>query len=70
MAERGHGHVLLVASLAAYQPTPLLSAYGAAKAYVLSLGEALNVELAPKVRVTVLSPGLRTPGLTRRPGTR
>ena len=58
MAARGGGRILLVASLAAYQPTPLLGAYGAAKAYVLSFGESLNVELAPEVGVTVLSPGL------------
>ncbi len=58
MAERGGGQILLVASMAAHQPTPLLGAYGAAKAYVLSFGESLNVELAPKVGVTVLSPGL------------
>ncbi len=58
MAARGGGRILLVASIAAYQPTPALAAYGAAKAYVLSLGESLNVELAPKVAVTVLAPGL------------
>lgn len=58
MAARGRGHILLVASLASYQPSPFLASYAAAKAYVLSLGEALNVELAPKVGVTVLSPGL------------
>jgi uncharacterized protein len=58
MAARGRGRILLVASMAAYLPTPRLAAYGAAKAYVLSLGEALNVELAPNVGVTVLSPGL------------
>ncbi len=62
MAERGGGHILLVASLAAYQPDPLRAAYGASKAYVLSLGEALHVELAPKVGVTVLSPGLMDTG--------
>ncbi|MBB6125300.1 SDR family NAD(P)-dependent oxidoreductase [Sphingobium subterraneum] len=58
MREQGSGHILLVGSLASYQPAPLMAAYAAAKAYVLSLGEALNVELAPKVGVTVLSPGL------------
>ena len=58
MAARGHGHVLLVASLAAYQPTPLLAAYGAAKQFVLAFGVALHVELAKKVGVTVVSPGL------------
>ena len=62
MAEAGGGHILLVASLAAYQPTPRLAAYGAAKAYILALGEALHVELAPKVGVTVLSPRLMDTG--------
>lgn len=58
MADRGKGHILLVASLAAYQPDPLLAAYGAAKHFVLALGVALHIELAPRVTVTVCSPGL------------
>ena len=62
MASAAGGRILLVASLAAYQPTPRLAAYGAAKAYVLALGEALHVEMAPKVGVTVLSPGLMDTG--------
>jgi short-subunit dehydrogenase len=63
MAADGGGHILLVASMAAYNPTPMLAAYGAAKAYVLSLGISLNVELAAKnVGVTVLSPGLMETG--------
>ncbi len=62
MAERGVGNILLVASLAAYQPDPLLAAYGAAKHYVLALGVALHVELAGKVNVTVVSPGLMDTG--------
>ncbi|MGI4745555.1 MAG: SDR family NAD(P)-dependent oxidoreductase [Janthinobacterium lividum] len=61
MAENG-GDILLVASVAAYVPAPLMAAYGASKAYVLSLGEALHVELAPKVGVTVLSPGYMDTG--------
>ncbi len=62
MVNQGRGHILLVASLAAFQPTPILAAYGAAKAFVLSFGQALHVELAPKVGVTVLSPGLMETG--------
>jgi short-subunit dehydrogenase len=58
MVERESGNILLVGSLAAHQPDPLLAAYGAAKSFVLSFGEALHVELAPKVGVTVVSPGL------------
>jgi uncharacterized protein len=56
------GHVLLVASLAAHMPAPLMAAHGASKAYVLSLGEALHVELGPKIGVTVLSPGYMETG--------
>ena len=62
MAARGRGHILLVGSMAAYQPVPLLAAYAGAKAFVLSFGEALHVELAPAVGVTVLSPGLMDTG--------
>jgi hypothetical protein len=62
MERAGKGHILLVASTAAYQPTPLMAAYGATKGFILSLGEALHVELAPSVTVTVLSPGLMETG--------
>jgi short-subunit dehydrogenase len=68
MLDRGSGHILLVASLAAYGPSPLLAAYAASKAYILSLGEALNIELAPAVGVTVLSPGLMDTGFNAASG--
>lgn len=70
MAAGAGGRILLVGSMAAYQPDPLLAAYGASKAYVLSLGEALHVELAPKVGVTVLSPGLMDTGFNEASGYR
>jgi len=58
MAARGSGHILLVASVAAFQPMPTLAAYGASKAYVLSLGEAMAFELKDRgVVVTTLCPG-------------
>lgn len=58
MVERGHGRILNVASAAAFQPTPSLALYGASKAFVLSLSEALAVELEDTgVTVTVLCPG-------------
>ena len=68
MKADGGGHILLVASLAAHMPAPLMAAYGASKAYVLSLGEALQVELAPEVRVTVLSPGYMETGFDEASG--
>jgi short-subunit dehydrogenase len=59
LARRGHGGLMLLSSLVAYQGTPLLGAYAAGKAYILSLGEALNVELGRQgIDVTVLSPGV------------
>jgi short-subunit dehydrogenase len=55
MATRRSGHILLVASLLAFQAVP---GYAATKAYVLALGEALHDELRPHgVVVTTLCPG-------------
>jgi short-subunit dehydrogenase len=55
---RGHGRVLNVASLAAFQPVPLMATYAATKAYVLSLTESLSEELKDSgVTVTALCPG-------------
>jgi len=58
-AKRGAGGIILVSSLFGYQGVPLVANYSASKAYILALGEALNVELKPQgIDVTVLSPGL------------
>jgi uncharacterized protein len=58
MIARGHGKLMLVASVAGFQPGPHMAAYFASKAYVLSLGEALAYELRRTgVSVTVLCPG-------------
>jgi uncharacterized protein len=55
----GKAHVLNVASIAAFQPIPMLAAYAASKAYVLSLSEALAEELQGSgVSVTALCPGI------------
>ena len=59
MTERGRGGVLLVSSLFAYQGIPYVANYAATKAYILTLGEALHVELGKHgIDVSVLSPGL------------
>ncbi len=58
MIARGRGRVMNVASLAAFQPGPLMAVYYATKAYVLSLSEALHNETRPfGVTVTALCPG-------------
>jgi short-subunit dehydrogenase len=59
MLERGHGRILNVASIAAFQPVPALATYAATKAYVLSLTESLSEELKGSgVTVTALCPGI------------
>lgn len=59
MVGRKFGYVLHVASIGAFQPTPLYATYSAAKAYVLSFGEALDYELrGTGVHSTVIAPGI------------
>ena len=58
MVARRRGHVLNVASTAAFQPGPLMAVYYATKAYVLSFSEAIAEELRDSgVTVTALCPG-------------
>ncbi|MFN8736191.1 MAG: SDR family NAD(P)-dependent oxidoreductase [Betaproteobacteria bacterium] len=58
MKQRRAGRILNVASTAAFQPTPYFAAYGAAKAFVLNLSEALAMDLEDYgVRVGCLAPG-------------
>jgi short-subunit dehydrogenase len=67
MVRRGSGRVLNVASIAAFQPVPMLATYAATKAYVLSLTESLAEELRGSgVSVTALCPGITaTPMLSQ-----
>jgi short-subunit dehydrogenase len=58
MIERRHGRIMLVSSIAGFQPGPGMAVYFASKAYALSLGEALAHELrGTGVTVTTLCPG-------------
>lgn len=71
MVERGHGQILLIASVGGYQASPLYAAYSASKSYVLLFGEALNEELRDRgVTVTVLSPGISETGFLATAGQR
>lgn len=55
---RGRGGILNVSSVTAFWPVPGNATYAAGKAYVLSLSEALHVELAGTgVAVTAVCPG-------------
>ncbi|MFJ7900373.1 SDR family oxidoreductase [Streptomyces sp. NPDC096198] len=59
MAERGEGgHIVNVASAAAYQPSRTLPAYSTSKAAVLMLSECLRAELAGQdIGVSAICPG-------------
>lgn len=58
MVERGRGRILNMASIGSFMPGPLMAAYFASKAYVLSLSEALANELhGTGVTVTALCAG-------------
>ncbi len=58
MIARGGGRILNTASVAGFEPGPMLNVYHASKAFVLSWSEALATELKETgVKVTALCPG-------------
>ncbi len=67
LAKRGRGGVVLVAAMWASSGVPYLSNTAATKAYLISLGQALNTEFKKLgVNVTVLLPGpTDTPAVAR-----
>lgn len=66
MAGRGQGgHIVNVASAAAYLPTRTLPAYSTSKAAVLMLSECLRAELAGRdIGVTAICPGVVNTNIT------
>ncbi|MGW4649775.1 SDR family oxidoreductase [Kitasatospora sp. NPDC004289] len=67
MAERGHGgHIVNLASAAAYLPSKALAAYATSKAAVKMLSDCLRAELASSgVGVSAICPGLVNTNITR-----
>ena len=58
MVEVGHGRILFTSSIVAVMPASFMAVYGASKAFLYSLAEALRVELKDAgVTVTALMPG-------------
>ncbi|HEY1547990.1 MAG TPA: SDR family NAD(P)-dependent oxidoreductase [Kofleriaceae bacterium] len=67
MVERGAGRVLITGSVVSTSPNPYQAVYAATKAFVMSFGEALRVEVADSgVTVTVLQPGATDTNFFRR----
>jgi short-subunit dehydrogenase len=67
MVERGEGgHIVNIASAAAFQPAKDLAAYSASKAAVLMVSECLRAELGPHgIGVTAVCPGFIHTNITR-----
>jgi len=58
MIRRNQGRIMNTASIAGFEPGPLLAVYHASKAFVLSFTEALATELEnTDISVTALCPG-------------
>jgi NAD(P)-dependent dehydrogenase (short-subunit alcohol dehydrogenase family) len=56
--QEGGGAIVNITSVSGLRPSPGSSAYGAAKAGLLSLTQSVAIEWAPKVRVNAVSGGL------------
>lgn len=69
MVERGRGHIAVVSSVAGYRGLPTAAAYGATKAALNNMTEALKFDLEPKgIKVQLVCPGfVRTPLTDKNP---
>lgn len=67
MIARRAGHIAVVSSLTGYVGLPTASAYGATKAALINMCEALEPELAVEgVKMTVINPGFVDTPLTKK----
>ena len=65
MRRRGSGHIAVVSSLAGYRGLPTSAAYGASKAALINMCEALRPELdAMGIKLQVITPGFVETPLT------
>ena len=69
MKKSKYGKIMNVASVASFQPGPLMSVYSATKHYVLAFSEAIAEELSnTNISVTTLCPGPTISGFQERAG--
>lgn len=67
MLARGSGHIAVVSSVAGYVGLPGAAAYGASKAALINMCEALYPELAARnVRLSLINPGFVDTPLTQK----
>ena len=67
MLRRGAGRIAVVASVTGFASLPMASAYGASKAFLISMCDSLRADLAGEgsgVQVTVVAPGFVRTDLT------
>ena len=67
MRARRSGRIAVVASVTGFASLPMASAYGATKAFLISMSDSLRADLAGEgsgVQVTVVAPGFVKTGLT------
>ncbi len=67
MRRRSSGRIAVVASVTGFAALPMASAYGASKAFLISMCDSLRADLAGEgsgVEVTVVAPGFVTTDLT------
>lgn len=67
MRRRTAGRIAVVASVTGFASLPMASAYGASKAFLISMSDSLRADLAGEgsgVQVTVVAPGFVRTGLT------
>jgi NAD(P)-dependent dehydrogenase (short-subunit alcohol dehydrogenase family) len=69
MRARGTGHIAIVSSVAGYCGLPTAAAYGATKAALINMAEALQPEMAAAgLRLSLVNPGfVKTPLTDRNP---
>lgn len=71
MREHGRGHIVVVASVASYFGWPATAAYGASKAALHNLAEALKYDFDRlNIRIQVMNPGFVATPLTEKNGFR
>jgi short-subunit dehydrogenase len=66
MLAQGHGQIIGVSSIAGFRGLPSSAAYSSSKSALTSFLEAIRIELAPRIAISVVSPGFVKTALTEK----